>query len=319
VTSSASTTATPFRLFEVELTKRTVLSHNFVRFTFTGPALDRFADNGRDQRIKLLFPADERGTGFAALLRSQDDWYTAWRGLADAERPAMRTYTIRAVRPAENEIDVDIVLHGLVGVASTWASTAPVGSPLIVCGPNADHDGPHGGVDFHPPARAARILLAGDETALPAIANILERLPADARGCALVEVPDAGDAAALPSHPGFEVIVAARASGGSHGDALIPLVQEHAGRLLARRPTLATEFAELDELDDVDIEEGILWEVPTDGSVDEGVVETPVYAWLAGEAGVIKTLRRHLVSERGIDRKAVAFMGYWRLGKGEQN
>ena len=312
MTSSAPTTATPFRLFEVELTKRTVLSHNFVRFTFTGPHLDRFADNGHDQRIKLLFPATGPRNGFAALLGSPDDWYTAWRSLADEERPAMRTYTIRAVRPSANEIDVDIVLHGLIGVASAWASTAPVGSPLVICGPNADYDGSHGGVDFHPPARAARILLAGDETALPAIANILERLPADARGCALVEVPDEGDAAALPSHPGFEVIVAARASGGSQGDALIPLVQEHAGRLLAPRATVGAALA---ELDDVDIEDGILWEVPN----DEGDVETPVYAWLAGEAGVIKTLRRHLVSERGIDRKAVAFMGYWRLGKDEQN
>jgi NADPH-dependent ferric siderophore reductase len=41
------------------------------------------------------------------------------------------------------------------------------------------------------------------------------------------------------------------------------------------------------------------------------------YAWLAGESSVIKTLRRFLVSETGIDRKRVAFMGYWRLGKSE--
>ena len=40
----------------------------------------------------------------------------------------------------------------------------------------------------------------------------------------------------------------------------------------------------------------------------------PLYAWLAGEAGVIRNLRRHLVTERGLDRRAVAFMGYWRLG-----
>ncbi|WP_345409229.1 SIP domain-containing protein [Nonomuraea salmonea] len=44
---------------------------------------------------------------------------------------------------------------------------------------------------------------------------------------------------------------------------------------------------------------------------------TPLYAWLAGEAGVIKTLRRHLVAERGMDRRAVAFMGYWRHGRAE--
>ena len=43
----------------------------------------------------------------------------------------------------------------------------------------------------------------------------------------------------------------------------------------------------------------------------------PLYAWLAGEAGAIKTLRRHLVTTRGVDRRAVAFMGYWRVGKAE--
>jgi NADPH-dependent ferric siderophore reductase len=34
------------------------------------------------------------------------------------------------------------------------------------------------------------------------------------------------------------------------------------------------------------------------------------YAWLAGESGIVTALRRHLVAGRGVDRKAVAFMGY---------
>jgi iron complex transport system ATP-binding protein len=42
-----------------------------------------------------------------------------------------------------------------------------------------------------------------------------------------------------------------------------------------------------------------------------------LYAWLAGEAAVIRTLRRHLVAECGVDRRAVAFMGYWRRGRAE--
>jgi NADPH-dependent ferric siderophore reductase len=53
----------------------------------------------------------------------------------------------------------------------------------------------------------------------------------------------------------------------------------------------------------------LLWEVPEAGA--------EAYAWLAGEAGVIRTLRRHLVGDLGGDRKAVAFMGYWRLGHAE--
>ncbi|MFJ9644679.1 siderophore-interacting protein [Streptomyces sp. NPDC004244] len=42
------------------------------------------------------------------------------------------------------------------------------------------------------------------------------------------------------------------------------------------------------------------------------------YAWLAGEAGTIRAVRRHLVQERSIDRRAVRFTGYWRLGASEE-
>ena len=66
-----------------------------------------------------------------------------------------------------------------------------------------------------------------------------------------------------------------------------------------------------------------LWETPTYSSSGEDV-EAParpvghdldgLYAWIAGESGVVTTLRRHLVKELGMDRRQVAFMGYWRRG-----
>ncbi|MBE1561341.1 SIP domain-containing protein [Nonomuraea africana] len=65
-------------------------------------------------------------------------------------------------------------------------------------------------------------------------------------------------------------------------------------------------------LEDVDVDVDLLWEVP-----EETESVAPLYAWLAGEAAVIRTLRRHLVAERGMDRRAVAFMGYWRSGRAE--
>ncbi|HYN95042.1 MAG TPA: SIP domain-containing protein, partial [Pilimelia sp.] len=67
-----------------------------------------------------------------------------------------------------------------------------------------------------------------------------------------------------------------------------------------------------DALGEVDVDTDILWEVPAESPPAAGM-----YAWLAGEAGVIRTLRRHLVAERGLDRRAVAFMGYWRAGRPE--
>ena len=305
---STQTSTAPFRLHEVTLVGRRRISPSFVRFTFTGPELDLFADNGLDQRIKLIFPLD--GVGLAPVPRG-DDWYAGWRALPDELRNPIRTYTIRAVRQDAREIDVDIVLHGLTGPASRWASNAQPGDELVVLGPNASYDGFHGGIDFLPPRRSGRVLLAGDETALPAIANILEALPPEAQGCALVEVPHPGDAAALPEHPGIDTVVLARGEG-EHGAALSPLVRERVDGM----------FDELDaelELDDVDVDAGLLWEVPSDNAGHAALDEAPLYAWLAGEASVIKLLRRHLVAERGMDRKAVAFMGYWRQGRSEQN
>ena len=67
-----------------------------------------------------------------------------------------------------------------------------------------------------------------------------------------------------------------------------------------------------EDLEDVDVDASILWEVP--GLLEE---DTVLYAWLAGEASAIKTLRRHLVTDLGVDRRAVAFMGYWREGRAE--
>jgi NADPH-dependent ferric siderophore reductase len=39
-----------------------------------------------------------------------------------------------------------------------------------------------------------------------------------------------------------------------------------------------------------------------------------LYAWIAGESWLVKALRRSLVTELGVDRRQVAFMGYWRQG-----
>ena len=57
----------------------------------------------------------------------------------------------------------------------------------------------------------------------------------------------------------------------------------------------------------------LLWEVP-DATSANGGAASGCYAWLAGEAGVVRTLRRRLVGDLGVPRGAVAFMGYWRQG-----
>ena len=178
-----------------------------------------------------------------------------------------------------------------------------------LAGQHACGGGPHGGVDFVPPAITDRLLIAGDETALPAIAGILERLADDARGEVLIEMPSSDDRIELVAPAGIVVRWLGR-DGQTHGSLLVPAVRAAAARMLPGQAPAGPV-----ELEDVD--EDLLWEVPVDDDGRPLREMAAMYAWLAGEAGVIKTLRRHLVTECGVDRKAVAFMGYWRQGKAE--
>ncbi|MFD0887408.1 siderophore-interacting protein, partial [Streptosporangium algeriense] len=98
----------PFRFFHVRVSGLRRLSPSFLRATFTGDDLDLFADNGFDQRIKLILPHDEHG--FAHLPTGRD-WYARWRALPAGLRNSFRTYTVRAVRHGAREVDLDIVLH----------------------------------------------------------------------------------------------------------------------------------------------------------------------------------------------------------------
>ncbi|GLW34100.1 siderophore-interacting protein [Actinoplanes regularis] len=302
-TAVPSIQTAPFRFFPVEVARVTRLSPNFLRVTFTGDDLDKFAANGFDQRCKLIPPLADCGLDH---LPTGADWFTEWRSLPDDRRNPIRTYTVRAVRAHLREVDVDMVLHGVSGPASRWAVEARPGSIACLLGPNAEFPGDHGGVDFHPPAGTDRVLLVGDETAVPAIASILACLPADACGEALLEVPESGDQLLLDVPAGVRVTWLPR-DGADHGVKLIPAVQAAAAHLLgdAAGATCA-------DLEDVDVDQEMLWEVPDGSAATDGF-----YAWLAGEAAVIKTLRRHLVATCGVDRRAVAFMGYWRLGKAE--
>lgn len=311
-TTAAATDALPFRMFAVQVADVQRLCPSVLRITFSGDDLDRFADNGFDQRIKFFLPLRDAGYDELLSLDGSADWYGRWRALPDERRHTVRTYTARAVRQHRRELDVDVVLHGDLGPASRWAGSAAPGDELVILGPNADAVGPHGGVDFVPPARTDRLLIAGDETALPAIAGILERLPADARGEAIIEMPHPEDRLDLVAPEGVTVRWYGRGDN-PHGSLLVPAVQAACARMLPGQAPAPDVV-----LEDVDVDEGILWEVPVDWTTGEPLAtEAHLYAWLAGEAAVIKTLRRHLVSECGVDRKAVAFMGYWREGRSE--
>ena len=294
------------RFFRAPVVAIDDITPTFRRFTFGDEDLADYGDPGFDQRIKIVFPTPAAGLDAMPL---GDDWYAQWRELPERGRPPFRTYTTRAVRHEAREVDVDMVAHDVLGPASDWISRAAIGDEALVFAPTTAHTGVSYGIDFVPPARTEQILLAGDETAAPAIAVILEQLPESARGVVVLEVPHPDDVAYLPRHPGFEFLVAARVEESRRHTHLVTATREAASRLAP-----AGRGAEVEE---IDVDTDILWEVPRTAKGGAALKSAPLYAWLAGEAGAIKALRRHLVSELGVDRRAVAFMGSWRLGKAE--
>jgi NADPH-dependent ferric siderophore reductase len=203
---------------------------------------------------------------------------------------------------------VDIVLHddhhgGDPGPGSAWASRAEVGDRLVVLAPRRGH--PYGGIEFAP-GDARRVLLVGDETAVPAIAGILRDLPGDASGTAVLEVPLTADVQDLVAPPGVQVRWLPR-----DGRVLGSLLHDAALETLGAAP-VAAEVGD----DEVDPD---LWETPAYSSSGEDVAAEPahhddLYVWIAGESKVVTGLRRVLVKDLGLDRRQVAFMGYWRLG-----
>ena len=102
---------------------------------------------------------------------------------AEGERPEMRDYTPRAWDVDKGWIELDFVLHG-DGPASTWAADARIGSKLVIGGPR--------GSIVVPPA-FDWYLLAGDETALPALGRRIEELPDGSKVIAVIEVADAAE------------------------------------------------------------------------------------------------------------------------------
>ena len=125
-----------------------------------------------------------------------------------------------------------------------------------------------------------------------------------------LEVPTAADILPLAVPAGVEVTRLPRRT----ADAAEPA--PHGARLIAAVVRAVQELPggagpAPHALDDVDVDAEILWEVPE----ELPRTSSGPYAWLAGEAGTVKGLRRHLVQEAGLDRGSVAFMGYWRLGK----
>ncbi|SFK24528.1 siderophore-interacting protein [Amycolatopsis sacchari] len=162
---------------EIQVARVRRLSPHMARISFTGEGLRGLTATCPDAYVKLFFPlAGQERPELPDMLC--DSWYQNYLGMPEEIRPPIRTYTVRAHRGTE--LDIDFVLHGDTGPASRWALSARPGQTIALLGTGGLHTVP-AGTDYQ--------LLIGDETALPAIGAILERLSPGAVAHAYIEVP----------------------------------------------------------------------------------------------------------------------------------
>lgn len=183
-------------LCHLTVARRAQVSPSVMRVTVTGADLDDLPNLGYDQWFRLFLPREEGETSFDLPRQLGLLGYVKYKRIPEATRPILRNYTVREFRPAQRELDIDFVVHGDHGPASRFAQNAEPGTPLALldqgvgCDVAAD-------TTFH--------LLATDETGMFGVIGILRDLPRDARGVALIEVPDAADAQPTETPDGVDV------------------------------------------------------------------------------------------------------------------
>lgn len=176
---------------------------------------------------------------------------------------SLRSYTARRQDPAAGEVEIDFVLHG-DGPAAAWAAAALPGAALGVAGGGVLGDRP-----------AGQLLLAGDETAIPAISRILSAADPTARGLVLLEVAGTDEEQPLDGPAGISVRWL-------HRGAVAP----------GESTLLADAVAALD---------------PPEGG--------NFFAWVAAESAAVRAIRADLRGRWRLGRAQHHAIGYWRRGR----
>ncbi|MBO0132038.1 siderophore-interacting protein [Agrobacterium burrii] len=187
------------------------IAPRFRSITFRGENLERY---DRDDQLHCRLIFQPRGIAVPRWPMLDHRGHVIW---PDDEAIPTRVYTIRHINAADQEITIHFALHVNPGPATRWALDARPGDLVGILGPAANG-----------PKEADFYVFAGDETALPGIARILENLPATATGHAFIEVGSKQDELVLKSPEGVSILWLHR-NGSEAGTTT--LLQEALGRV----------------------------------------------------------------------------------------
>lgn len=237
----------------VTLARREWLTPSYVRVRLQGAELGGFASLGADDHLRIFFP--ERDPRSADELRAAPS----------------REYTPLAW--GDDWLELEFAVHGdpnlgTAGIAAAWAAVAPLGA-------KAGIGGPRGSKVLV--GRPDAWLLAGDETAVPAMRRFAQQMDPTAVGRILVEVTDAAHELPIGSPAGVVV------------------EQVHRGR----RAAGSALAARLDAI-----------------GADERP-EGSVFGFVAAEQSIVKPGRALLLDRWGLEADRVIVKGYWKRGEAE--
>ena len=198
----------PFRKAAVDAVR--LLTPHMARVTLIGDELKDMEPPEPAASIRLLLPTPG----------SRELPEINWNGneflLEDGSRPVIRTFTPGNFDAGGGRLDIDVVLHE-AGATSAWVNSAEPGAVAAVSGPGRGYT-----VDQD----ATAYLLAGDATALPAICQLIDAIPADKALRMIVELDNEDARMELPPHSRLEHDWVVQRPQGKPGSALLPAIRD---------------------------------------------------------------------------------------------
>lgn len=249
------------------------ISPNLRRLCLTSPTLFDFPFTCGGAHIKIMLPKAGQNS---IVLPVKTEKGPRWENPAD--KPLLRTFSVRGFRPEKLELDIDFALHGETGPASAFAVNAQVGDKLGISSPG-------GPTPMY--RNTAAVYMAGDLTSLPAISAMLEVMPKTVKGYIGILVPQKEDIQDLmtPDNLTLQWIIGQP----SEYQQLVNNVIKH-----------------------IEADSDIIRDNDLDATVEHAGF------WFGGDEHFVKALRQYVRRHLDVPREHVYAIPYWRFGETEE-